>query len=93
MGDSPAARNVESATADRASTARTHAGMHPQADTGADAGGDSVRDRPTDGSARMPSVRATVFTPAQNKKSKLFAAMGGTHSPLAVLRAPPQTVA
>jgi hypothetical protein len=42
-------------------------------------GGDCVRDQPTDGSARTPSVRATAFTPAQSNTSTRFAAMGGTH--------------
>jgi hypothetical protein len=55
-----------------------------------------VRDRPTDGSACTPSVRATAFTPAQNNMSTRFAAMGGgggTHPPLAMLESPPPTVA
>jgi hypothetical protein len=57
-------------------------------------GGDGVRDRPTDGSVRTPSVRATAFTPAQNNTSTRFAATGGeTHLPLALFPAPPATVA
>jgi hypothetical protein len=39
-------------------------------------GGNCVRDRPNDGSARTPSVRATAFTPARNYTSTLFAAKG-----------------
>jgi hypothetical protein len=51
----------------------THTGMHAHRQTQTPAptpntrGGDSVRDRPTDGSTRTPSVHATTFTPAQNK--------------------------
>ena len=44
--------------------------------------GDSVRD---DGGARTPSVHATTFTPAQNKRQHASPRWGGTHKPLAVL--------
>jgi hypothetical protein len=80
---------------------RTQARTHTQADadetpTSNTRGGDWVRDGPTDGSARTPSVlRATAFIPVQNNTSTRFAAMGGggTHSPLALLFQPPPTVA
>jgi hypothetical protein len=74
-GDSLGARRVPSATTDRGVTAPAHAGMrtHRQTQTIArpsnTRGGDSVRDRPTYGGARTPSVSTTAF-PAQSKSRR-----------------------
>jgi hypothetical protein len=79
-GDSLAACRVVVATADRSVTAPAQEGTyaHRQTQTSASnaCGGDSVRDRTTEGGARTPSVRATTFTSAQNK-NRLASLRGG----------------
>ena len=91
IGDSPAARDVVGATANRGDTTSAHAGRHAHTQTHADAGvgvkrgvhDDTLRDRLADGDAHTPlSARA----PRRGKtKSTGFAAIEETHGPLAAL--------
>jgi hypothetical protein len=92
------ASHVVPATADRGVPAPAHADVHAHAhahagQTSNTRGFDSLSDRPTDGSARTPSLRAKTFAPTQKQKSTTLHRDGGTHVLLASLLKPPPTVA
>ncbi len=79
IGDSPAARDVVGATANRGDTTSAHAGRHAQTQTQTDAGvgvkrgmdGDILRDRLADGDAHTPlSAQGDTRPPSVKKKSR-----------------------
>ncbi len=86
LGAALVARRVCASTADRGVTMHAHAGMHAHRQTQTPAptsntrGFGSVTDRPTFGSARTPSVRATTFTLPQNKSQHASPRWGDLHS-------------
>jgi hypothetical protein len=79
-GDSRAARLVVPATADGGPTAPAHTDTHMPRQTQTPAapshGGDSVKDRPIDGSARTTAVPKPICAPAKTKVNMLGHVLG-----------------